>query len=147
MSKKLSIVENDFDLLHYPSLEVKHFKKPLRDLAKSMYKTMKKEDGLGISAIQVGEPIRMFVYQTEKMKDPIFAVNPEIVEYSDTKVKDTEGCLSLPGIKKDVERSTQIDVKYLNTFGHPVVATLQGLEARVFQHEFDHLNGILITDK
>ena len=145
--KKLLEIYKDENLLHSASYDVKFFKKSLRDLSKSMYKTMVKNNGVGISAIQVGEPIRMFIVQTEDMKEPLFVVNPKITHFSDEKTTSVEMCLSLPGVRKNVERSNKIEATYLNTFGIENKIVLEGFQARVFQHEYDHLDGILITDK
>ena len=102
---------------------------------------MKSHDGIGISAPQVGSDKRFFWVLDE------FIVNPEIVKVHTAIFKCTEGCLSLPGQSFDVLRSPAIVVRYQNIIGQKIEKTLEGMEAVVFQHEYDHLCGIMIDEK
>ena len=81
-----------------------------------------------------------------KPKQLFVIINPEIVKASEEKVNGIEGCLSIPGLVGEVERHEAIQVKALNRYGKPVKLKVDGWMARIFQHEIDHLNGVLFTD-
>ena len=112
-------------------------------ILKDMKDTMKKHNGIGISAIQIGEPIRVFLAGNP----PQVFINPVILERSGYTKVDWEGCLSCPGAHVRVRRSHSIKLKYTNEEGTVVKRKFKGFDARVIQHEFDHLNGFLITDR
>lgn len=98
------------------------------------------ENGLGLSAVQTGYLKRVFVI---RWADRLYiCINPEIKKYSRKKVTIKEGCLSYPDKEVYVKRSQQIEVTYTNGAGDYTVGRFEGLLARIFQHEFDHLNGI-----
>src|SRR3989344_2427503 len=108
-------------------------------------KTMKEHQGIGLAAVQVGQPVRLVLIAT---KDGSLALlNPTITSYSRKKEIGEEGCLSIPDVYADVKRSVRIKVKALDAKGKPLRFTAEGLFARVIQHEVDHTNGILITDR
>jgi len=112
-------------------------------ILEDMKDTMKKHNGIGISAIQIGEPIRVFLAGNP----PQVFINPVILERSGYTKVDWEGCLSCPGAHVRVRRSHSIKLKYTNEEGTVVKRKFKGFDARVIQHEFDHLNGFLITDR
>ncbi len=120
-----------------------------------LYQTMHASDGVGLAAPQVGKAVRIFVIDADELKDLYpetegfrrTIINPTILEYSDELVSLDEGCLSLPGISEPVKRPSRIRVKYQTLDGEWVEEVLEGFNARVFQHEYDHLEGILFTDK
>ena len=112
-------------------------------ILKDMEDTMKKHNGIGISAIQIGHPIRVFLAGNPAQ---VF-INPTILERSSYTKVDWEGCLSCPGAHVRVRRSHSIKLKYTNEEGTVVKRKFKGFDARVIQHEFDHLNGFLITDR
>ena len=112
-------------------------------IIQDMKKAMKKYDGIGISAIQIGHPIRVFLAGRPSQ---VF-INPTILERSSYTKVGWEGCLSCPGAHVRVRRSHSIKVKYTNEEGIVVKRKFRGFDARVIQHEFDHLNGFLITDR
>ena len=112
-------------------------------ILKDMEDTMKEHNGIGISAIQIGHPIRVFLAGSP----PQVFINPTILERSGYTKVDWEGCLSCPGAHVRVRRSHSIKVKYTNEEGIVIKRKFKGFEARVIQHEFDHLNGFLITDR
>ena len=124
-------------------------------LATSLFDTLKIEEGIGLAAPQVGVLKRMFIINTESVvaHDSSFelikrvVINPEIITYSNNKVLFKEACLSVPGICERVERPAEIVVKYFNEQMMPEKRTISGLEARIFQHELDHLKGILFIDR
>ena len=117
----------------------------LNNLVKSMIKLMSENKGCGLAAPQVGINKRLFVVVLDRERVEVF-INPKILEYSEETEVNTEGCLSVPELCGDVERSTKIKIKYSN--GHnTVIKEYEGHNARIIQHEYDHLSGILYTDK
>ena len=110
-----------------------------------MLDTMESANGLGLAANQLGFSFRAFAMDTEDYWGVVY--NPEIIEFSDSKTKDFEGCLSLPDKIGLVSRFDWVDVIYeVAPHGMRVTRQFKGLSARVFQHELDHLNGVLISD-
>jgi peptide deformylase len=137
--------------------------KNLQTLIDDMIETMREAPGVGLAAPQVGIPERLAVIEyaeeeeekaegSEEDTQPIrpkklyVIINPEIVKASEEKVTGVEGCLSIPGLVGEVDRHEMIQVKALNRHGKPVKIKAEGWLARIFQHEIDHLNGVLFTD-
>ncbi|MCF8564426.1 peptide deformylase [Alicyclobacillus tolerans] len=118
----------------------KAIEKLLDDMAETMYDA----DGIGLAAVQVGVAKRIIVVDVGSGLYEL--VNPEIVEKSGGTQVASEGCLSLPGIRGDVPRSVNVTVRGLNRQGEEVEIKASDLLARAFQHEIDHLDGILFTD-
>ena len=133
-------------ILHKKSLEIKEVNDDIRKLAKNMLKAMNENNGVGLSACQIGKNIRLFVVPKELSKKYIF-INPNIIKLSKKTNMMKEGCLSLPGVFINIKRAKSIKIKALNENGEEFKLKAKGLLARVIQHENDHLNGILITDK
>jgi peptide deformylase len=107
---------------------------------------MEDANGLGLAATQVGILQRLFVFQNGE--DGVQAVvNPRVVEASDERLTDDEGCLSLQGVHVPVERSLRLTLEGQDVSGGPLRIELAELEARVVQHELDHLDGVLIIDR
>ena len=135
---------------------VKKFDKELGTLIDDMVETMREAPGVGLAAPQIGLSERLLVIEyyereeDEEIEDApmkVWAViNPEIVKASEEKVIGVEGCLSIPGLLGEVERHAEVHVKYLNKHGKPMKIKAKGWLARIFQHEIDHLNGVLFTD-
>jgi peptide deformylase len=131
--------------------------KNLQMLIDDMVETMREAPGVGLAAPQVGLSERLIVVEyyerpedEEKEDAPkkVWALlNPEIVKASTETVMGVEGCLSIPGLVGEVERHAAIQVKGLNRHGKPVKIKAEGWLARIFQHEIDHLNGILFPDR
>ncbi|MBA4336514.1 peptide deformylase [bacterium] len=124
--------------------------KYVKKLAQDMMETMDKAEGLGLAAPQVGINKRLIVvilnYNTDhELVIPL--VNPEIVYFSEEKIICEEGCLSIPGVYEPVERSSIIRVKFLDLKGNKQLLELSDINARVIQHEVDHLDGILFVDR
>ncbi len=106
---------------------------------------MYSNDGIGLSANQIGLNYRMFVMGD---KDGQYICwNPQVLEYSDNLVEKMEGCLSFPNLFLKIKRSEQIKVRYLNEYGLPITRNLSDIWSHCFQHELDHLDGILFTHK
>lgn len=127
----------------------------IRALAADMIATMLDADGVGIAAPQVYESSAMFIvasranprYPDAPEMEPEIVINPEIVEYSDEIVKGWEGCLSIPGLRGNVPRPHQIRVRYSTLDGAIIDRTFEGFVARIFQHEYDHLLGVVFLDR
>ncbi len=133
------------------------FDKDFQTLVDNMIETMRQAPGVGLAAPQVSVSSRLVVVEYAQEEDEdggevgpkklYVVVNPEIVLASEEKVKAIEACLSIPGLVGEVERHSQIVVKGLNRFGKPVKITVEGWLARIFQHEIDHLDGIVYPDR
>lgn len=118
--------------------------KDILKLLKDMQETLDKAEGLGIAAPQIGESLRVCIAMINQKYVPL--INPEITWKNDELAIAEEGCLSLPKVLKDVPRPTQITLKYLDLHGQPQERRLEDWDARVVQHEVDHLDGVLIVD-
>jgi peptide deformylase len=124
---------------------VKNFDESLERLAEDMMRVMRENEGAGLAANQIGRLKRIFVAAYE---DEEFAiVNPVIEERSEVLKKDIEGCLSIPEIRVEVERSHTVTVSGKDPSGAPVRVRAEGRLARIFQHEIDHLDGVLMLDR
>jgi peptide deformylase len=140
-------------VLRKKARKVTDFGPDLQKLIDDMVETMRAAPGVGLAAPQVGVPMRVIVveYGDEEIEDAPLKlytlVNPEIARASETLVSGTEGCLSIPGYVGEVERLENITIKGLNRHGKPIRIKADDWLARVFQHEIDHLDGILFTDR
>ncbi|MBI1250485.1 MAG: peptide deformylase [Alphaproteobacteria bacterium] len=120
-----------------------------RALMDDMLETMYDAPGIGLAAIQVGEPLRIIVMDLAREgeeKQPRFFVNPEILWTSDDKKPWEEGCLSVPDIYDEVERPARVRLRYMTYDGKTVEEDAEGLFAVCIQHEMDHLEGVLFID-
>ncbi len=124
---------------------VEDFDDALERLAEEMLATMREQEGVGLAANQVGRLKRILVAAVED--DEYVLVNPVIEEASETTTSGPEGCLSIPGIQVVVERPTVIKISGRDVSGEPTKIEVEGLLARIFQHEVDHLDGVLILDR
>jgi len=140
---------------------VTKFDKDLQTLIDDMIETMRDAPGVGLAAPQVGVSQQLAVIEyaegedeepeegveVKPIKKKLFVIiNPEIVKASEETVFGVEGCLSVPGLIGEVERHEALQVKALNRHGKPVKLKVDGWMARIFQHEIDHLNGVIFTD-
>lgn len=154
-----TIVTTPEPVLRRKAQAVTKFDDKLQTLIDDMVETMREAPGVGLAAPQVGISERVIVVEyfeneeDEESEDPASAakklyaiINPEITRASPEKEIAPEGCLSIPGVMGDVERHLAITVKGQNRRGQPVTIKLKDWTARIFQHEIDHLNGILFTD-
>lgn len=121
--------------------------KDLMDLCRTMAKAMYEAPGIGLAAPQIGVLKRVIIYDLEDEGRVIALCNPEIIEASDEREVDDEGCLSLPGITIPIERASEVICEALSLSGKPVRIAADGLHARVLQHEIDHLDGVIILDR
>jgi peptide deformylase len=128
---------------------VRDFDDSLRALVADLYETMAAYNGVGLAANQVGVAQRVFVVdmaQEDGTHDRFAVVNP-VLDQRSGKEKAEEGCLSMPGILEDVERATRIRLRGSDEHGRPFERVLTGFLARAVQHETDHLDGVLFTDR
>lgn len=128
----------------------------LKELIENMYETMENAPGVGLAAPQVGLAIRLFVVDTtviyeeeEENKDAGIRrafINPIMIDEWGKKWDFEEGCLSIPGVREKVSRHSEIKIEYYDSEFNLVEETFDGMNARVIQHEYDHLEGVLFTD-
>jgi len=141
LKQKAAFIEQD-----YPGLD---------ELIKNMFDTMYNANGVGLAAPQVGVSIRLFVVDATPFAedDPALAgykrifINAEILNEEGDLWKFNEGCLSVPSVREDIERKKEITIRYRDEHFELHEETLSGLRARVVQHEYDHIDGILFTDR
>ena len=157
----LPIVNLPDPVLRRKAKPVTKFDKELQTLIDNMIETMRDAPGVGLAAPQINISQQLAVIEYSEGEDEeeedentppkpkklYVIINPEIVKASEEKVMGIEGCLSIPGLHGEVERHESIQVKALNRHGSPVKLKVDGWMARIFQHEIDHLNGVLFTDK
>jgi peptide deformylase len=121
-------------------------------MGEDLIHTMLEEQGVGLAAPQVAEPLRLFAYWVPGADDvgdvaPMVLVNPELRAIGDELVDGWEGCLSIPGLRGVVPRFRRIKVKARTVDGEPVSMTADSFHARVIQHEYDHLDGVVFLDR
>jgi peptide deformylase len=144
---RLSIVHYPDPALRKTSAAVTRFDESLRRLAQRMFELMREDRGVGLAAPQVGVNLRMFVINpTGKPEDDRVYVNPQLFDPAGEEEAE-EGCLSLPEIRVDVIRSKAMRIKAQDLDGKAFEETADGYVARIWQHENDHLEGILLLDK
>lgn len=164
--KILTLVTHPNPLLKQISHPVEKVDDKLRSLMDNMLQTMYHSGGIGLAAVQVGELKRVLVmdldYETDahhhhhhdgpcggvevRNSNPRFFVNPEILETSKKNSSYKEGCLSFPGIRAEIERPSEVTIKYIDYDGKEKTEKMDGLLATCVQHEMDHLNGIVFVD-
>ena len=152
------LVKHPNDILRRKAQPVETIDGDVRRLLDDMVETMRAAPGVGLAGPQVNVPLRAIVIEYGEDADQegngkppekkLFTlVNPEITRASTDTETATEGCLSIPGLIGDVERAASVTVKALNRRGQPVKIKARGWLARIFQHEVDHLNGVLFIDR
>jgi peptide deformylase len=144
------------DILIIPDKRLRQVSKPVakvdaatRKLVEDMFETMYAAPGIGLAAIQIGEPRRVVTMDLAKKddeKEPQVFINPELVWSSTEKHGHEEGCLSIPEYYEEVERPAEVRVKYLDLEGKKREIEAKGLLATCLQHEIDHLDGVLFID-
>ena len=154
----LDIVTIPNPILRRKTRPVTQFDADLQKLIDNMIETMREAPGVGLAAPQVGQPLRLSVIETlakvdeegneiEDSRELFVIANPEIVWSSRDELLGVEGCLSIPGYVGEVARAEKIRVRAQDRFGRKIRLRLNGWTARIFQHEIDHLNGVLYIDK
>jgi peptide deformylase len=143
----LSIILYPDPRLRKAAAPVTAFDDDLKKLVARMFQLMREEQGVGLAAPQVGVSLRLFVANpTGKPEDDRVAINPTLSNADGTEAGE-EGCLSLPKIRADIDRFATLTLKAQDIEGKPYEVTATGFEARIWQHEFDHLNGVMIIDR
>ncbi len=144
-----NVVTEGDEILRKHCKEVKEVTPRIKETLQDMLETMRESMGVGIAAPQVGIMRRMFVAQPDIGEDAevYFMINPVMLEMSEEKELGVEGCLSVPDMIGDVERSVWIKMEATDINGERKTYEFEGFDARVMQHEYDHLEGILYTDK
>lgn len=141
-------------VLHAVADEVQEITPEITELVADMYETMDAAPGVGLAAPQIGVGLRIFVYSWEDLGvlHRGVAINPELslepFDQDEPELEaDSEGCLSIPGERYPLRRSDSVNLKALDLEGNSFEVSANGWLARIFQHEFDHLNGILYSDR
>jgi peptide deformylase len=142
----MQIITLGGELLRQKAEKIKNINEETLNTAKQMLEIIRRDNGVGLAGPQVGLMKRLFVIHIRDDEERIF-INPSILETSHNTIKFEEGCLSIPGIYAQVERSESIKIQAWNEKGRPFTLETSGLLARVIQHEYDHLEGILFLDR
>lgn len=149
----LEIVTTPDPVLRRKAHKITTFDKDLQTLIDNMIETMRVAPGVGLAAPQVGVSERLIVIEYGDDEDETLpkklyvVVNPEIVSASEETVEGVEACLSIPRLVGDVDRYEALVIKGINRHGKPIKIKADGWLARIFQHEIDHLEGVLFTDR
>lgn len=138
-------------VLREPARAVDSVTEETQRLYRDLVDTMYAHSGVGIAAIQIGEPVQMFLVEAavaggNESDDPVAFINPEIVWTSEDKERADEGCLSFPGVFVPIERPARARIRAMNIQGETFELDGEGLLGRAFQHEHDHLTGRLLVD-
>ena len=145
----MEIVHFPHPTLRFKSAPIKRVDPQLRDIVREMFDLMYESKGVGLAANQVDLPIRLFVVNLaadpEEGEEMVF-INP-VISRGKGSVEQEEGCLSLPGVYGSVRRPKEIDINAFGMNGKEISARVDGMLARVIQHENDHLDGIMFTDR
>jgi len=156
MSEILELTELGDPILRKVAKRVENISDPeVQKLIDDMLFTVVEVNGVGLAAPQVNKPLRIFVmsshpnprYPDAPEEEPREIINPEIIDESPEKQDDWEGCLSIPGIRGIVPRHKSIEVRYFDRYGAEKTEKLDDFIARIFQHELDHLDGIVFLDR
>ena len=136
-------------LLKNPSLLVEKVDDSIRALARDLFDTMYDAPGIGLAAVQVGEPLAVIVMDAAKDDEdprPRALINPQVIWASEERREYEEGCLSVPDIYDTVIRPARVKVRYVDLDGKPREESFEGMDATCVQHEIDHTKGILFID-
>ena len=142
----LDVTKLGEEVLRQVANPVEEVNDEIRQLAEDMFETMIENDGVGLAAPQVGKSLRMFVVIADDEVRRVF-INPQIIKTSEEVGEYDEGCLSIPQVYETIVRPVAVTVQALNEKGKPFVLEADGLLARIIQHEYDHLDGILYIDR
>lgn len=158
----LPIIAYGDPILKKKAVDVEKHHLKLKELISDMWETMYAAYGVGLAAPQIGESLRLFIvdgspFVQDKSLDHLeqrqlrvfkkVFINPQIISYSGLEESFNEGCLSIPDVREDISRLSTIEIVYYNEQFKKVKEEISGLAARIVQHEFDHIEGVLFTDK
>jgi len=149
------IVKYPNPILRKKCEEVRAITREIKNLALDMIEVMTENEGVGLAAPQLGElkriiavhPIQEHSLKEKSEKKPQVFINPKIIKKSKETIIDEEGCLSFPGLFLKIKRAKEVEIEALNENGKKIRVRVEGLPARIFQHEIDHLDGILFIDR
>ncbi len=156
MAEILDIIELGHPILREKARSIDYIQDDrIQTLIDNLLATVQKANGVGIAAPQVAQSYQLMIvasrpnlrYPNAPMMEPTPIVNPRILAHSDETVKGWEGCLSIPGIRGNVPRYQAIEIEFLDRFGKLQKMEMTDFVARIFQHEFDHFNGIMFLDR
>lgn len=156
MSQVREIAQLGMDVLRYKAEKVQDIHSTeVQQIISDLLTTLADTDGVGIAAPQISESWRIMViasrpserYPYAPEMEPTVMINPSFEPLAKAQEKDWEGCLSIPGIRAKVSRFARIKVNYTNAIGEAICQDLEGFVARVFQHEYDHLDGLVYLDR
>lgn len=139
-------------VLKKPAQDIVKDELDVKALAADMYETMYNANGIGLAAPQIGKSLRMFIADASPLEDEEIGewrqvfINPEIIEEHGEKWVFEEGCLSIPHIREDVSRQPKVKIHYFDENWEEHTEEFDGMQARIIQHEYDHIEGILFTD-
>ena len=142
----LDITKLGEDILRQTAEPVKEVNDEIRNLVNDMFDTMIEAQGVGLAGPQVGKSLRLFVAMADDDVRRTF-INPQIIKTSETLCDYEEGCLSIPQVYETITRPEKVTVQALNENGKPFTLEADGFLARIIQHEYDHLNGVLYIDR
>ena len=142
----LDVVKLGEDILRQKAEPVPEVNDEIRKLVEDMFETMEEYDGVGLAGPQVGKKLRLFVAMADDEIKRVF-INPQIIKTSQETSDYDEGCLSIPQVYETINRPKEVTVQALNEKGRPFTLEADGLLARIIQHEYDHLDGILYIDR
>ena len=142
----LDVVKLGEDSLRQKSEPIPEVNDEIRQLAEDMFETMIEADGVGLACPQIGKSLRMFVLIADDDVRRVF-INPVILKTSEELCDYEEGCLSIPQFSENISRPAKVTIQALNEKGKPFTLEADGFLARIIQHEYDHLDGILYIDR
>lgn len=143
----MEILKMGNDVLRNVSSPVLKVDEEIKKLVAQMFITLRESNGIGLAAPQVGKNIRLFIVLLEEEDEGMVFINPEIIGTSEKFCVMEEGCLSIPKIYEKVARPKDVTLQYMDLTGRKQIIKAEGLLARVIQHEYDHLNGVLFLDR
>lgn len=156
MGEILDIIELGHPVLREKARSIEHIQDDrMQTLIDNLMATVQKANGVGIAAPQVAESYQLMIvasrpnlrYPNAPSMEPTPIINPKILAHSDEMVKGWEGCLSIPGIRGNVPRYQAIEIEFYDRFGKQQKMEMTDFVARIFQHEYDHFNGIVFLDR
>jgi peptide deformylase len=145
----VQIINYPHPTLRHKSKVIRHVDSELQQIVQQMFTLMYEAKGIGLAANQVDLPLRLFIVNSEgnpEEGEELVFINPVLTQ-QEGQVENDEGCLSIPGVSAAVTRPSQVHMEAYNLQGQPFRATLSDMMARVVQHENDHLDGVLFTDR
>ncbi len=146
MKQRIWMLPDKSEFLRQRTRKVKDVGAPQAQLTDDFFDTWETVAAYGIAAPQIGSPMRAFIWKGEGMEEPEVIFNPKIIR-ARGELKDYDGCLSVPGFYCPTRRAEMVELTGLNAQGEPIRRKYEGFDARILQHEIDHLEGVLFIDR